>query len=93
VGGVGYDHAGGEQVELDAACGVAGVGAAVDLQDDRNSGFGPAKFVRDLRDETALAFVAERNADVCDELAGKRNERHGCGKLCATESKRPVARQ
>jgi hypothetical protein len=33
---------------------------------------GGAEFLGDLGDEAALAFVAEGNADVGDELAGKR---------------------
>jgi hypothetical protein len=74
VGGVPHDDAGGEEVELDAAGGVAGVGAAVDLEHDRDRDGSAAQFVGDLGDEAALALVAEGDADVGDELAGKGEE-------------------
>jgi len=75
----GLDDAGGEEVELDAAGGVAGVGAAVDLQHDRDglAAGGGAEFLDDFGDEAAFAFVAEADADVCDELAGDGCEGHG----------------
>jgi hypothetical protein len=68
------DDAGGEEVELDAAGGVTGVGAAVDLEDDGDGLGRAAKFVGDLGDEAAFAFVSEGDTDIGDQLAGKREE-------------------
>ena len=66
------DDAGREEVELDAAGGVAGVGAAVDLQHHRDglAARRGAKFLDHLGDEAALTFVAEADTDVGDDLAG-----------------------
>jgi len=69
-----FHDAGREQVELDAAGGVAGVGAAIDLEHGRDGARRVAKFFDDLGDETALAFVAEGDADIGDQLTGKRGE-------------------
>ncbi len=77
VGDILDDHAGGQEVELDAAGGVAGVGTAVDLEHDGNGSGGAAEFVGDLGYQAAFTFVAEGNADICDQLAGKGSERHG----------------
>ena len=52
------DDAGGQEVQFDAAGGVAGVGAAVDLKDDGDRVRSAAKFVGDLRNETAFTLVA-----------------------------------
>jgi hypothetical protein len=79
VGGVLHDDAGGEQVQLDAAGRVAGVGAAVDLEHDGDRVRGAAQFVGDLGNQAAFAFVAEGNTDVGDELAGEGKQGHGCG--------------
>ena len=53
---------------------MAGVGAAVDLEDDGDGVRRAAKFVGDFGNETAFALVAERDADIGDELAGKRKK-------------------
>jgi hypothetical protein len=62
--------------ELDAGGGVAGVGAAVDLEDDGDGGGRAAQFVGDLGDETAFALVTKGDTDVGNELAAKGGERH-----------------
>ena len=54
-----------------------------------------AQFIGYLGDEPAFAFVAEGNAHVGDELAGEREQGHGCESR-ATEAvradgKTPVA--
>ena len=71
VGHVADHHAGGQEVQLDAAGGVPGVRAAVDLEDHGHRRAGGAQFVGNFRDQAALALVAEGNADVRDELAGE----------------------
>lgn len=73
------DDAGGQEVELDAAGGVAGVGASVDLQYHRHglAAGGGAQFLDHLGDEAAFTFVAEADADVGDELAGDGSEHGG----------------
>jgi hypothetical protein len=53
---------------------VTGVGAAVDLEDDGDGLGRAAKFVGDLGDEAAFAFVSEGDTDIGDQLAGKREE-------------------
>ena len=45
-----FDHAGGQQVELDAGGGVAGVGATVDLEHGGDRSGGVAQLVDDLGD-------------------------------------------
>jgi hypothetical protein len=77
VRGVPHDDAGGEEVEFHAAGGVAGVGAAVDLEHHRDRSGSASQLVGDLGNEAALALVAEGDADIGDELAGKGEERHG----------------
>jgi hypothetical protein len=74
MGRVADDDPGREEVEFDAAGGVAGVGAAVDLEDDGDGARRAAKFVGDFGNETAFALVAERDTDIGDELAGKRKK-------------------
>ena len=54
-----FDDASGQEIELNASGGVAGVGTTVDLEDDGDGGGRIAEFVRDLGDEAAFAFVAE----------------------------------
>src|ERR1035438_9323181 len=51
------DDACGKQVELDATRGVAGVGAPVDLHDNRHGAAGGAELLRDLGHQAALALV------------------------------------
>ena len=68
----GHSHAGRQQVELQAGGGVARVGAAVDLDHDRDGRAGQAKLLGDFGDEPAFAFVAEADAHVGDELAAER---------------------
>ena len=80
-----FNDAGGEQVEFNAGGGVAGVGAAVDLQDDGDRVGGAGELMHDLGNEAAFALVAEGDADIGDEAASEREERHG-GK---TRSKYP----
>ena len=77
VGDLALDHAGREQVKLDAAGGVPGVGPAVDLEDHRNGRGRAGELADDLGDEAALALVAEGNAHVGDEATGKRRKGHG----------------
>ncbi len=72
-----FHYAGGQEVELHAGGGVAGVGAAVDLQDDGDGVGGVRELVHDLGDEAAFALVAEGDADVGDEAAGEGEEGHG----------------
>gem|GEM_PF-6887514 len=84
---IAHDHAGGQQAQLDSARGMAGVGAAVDLEDDRDGRFRAAEFFGHLGNQAALAFVAEGNADIGDELAGERGERHKVAIKEATKSK------
>ncbi len=74
VGGIAHADAGGQEVQLDAARGVAGVGAAVDLEDDRNGRRGAAEFVGDLGDQATFALITKGDTDIGDELAGKREE-------------------
>ena len=66
VGGIAHHHAGGQEVEFDPARGVPRVGAAVDLEHDRDRGAGAAQFLGNLGYEPALAFVAQGDADVSD---------------------------
>ena len=56
---------------------MAGVGAAVDLQDGRDGRGGAAQLVHDFGDQASFALVTKGDADIGDELAGKRKERHG----------------
>ena len=70
-------HAGGQEVELDAAGGVAGVGAAVDLEDDGHRGGGSPQFLCHLGNKPAFAFIAEADADIGDDLAAERSKGHG----------------
>jgi hypothetical protein len=69
-----FNDASWQEVELDAGGSVAGVGSSVDLEHDRNGRSGGAELVLDLGNEPAFALVAERDADVGDELAGKREK-------------------
>lgn len=59
VGDVFLDDAGGQKVELHAGGGVAGIGAAVDLEDGGDGVGRVSEFFADFRDEAAFAFVAE----------------------------------
>lgn len=79
VGDVALDEAAGQEVELNAGGGVAGVGAAVDLEHGGDGVGRSGELGGDLRDKAAFAFVAEGNADIGDEAAGKGEEGHGCG--------------
>jgi hypothetical protein len=69
-----FGHTAGEKVELQAGDGVAGVGAAVDLEDGADhiaTSREGLEFADDLRDEAALTFVSHADADVGDEVALK----------------------
>jgi hypothetical protein len=61
-----------EEIQFDAAGGVPGVGAAVDLEHHGDRCGGAAQLVGDFRDEAALTLVTEGNADIGDKLAGER---------------------
>src|SRR5664280_3446400 len=70
-------HAGGQEVQLDAAGRVTGVGAAVDLEDDGNGVGGIAQFFGDFGNEPAFALIAEADANVGDDLAAEWSKGHG----------------
>jgi len=74
VRGIVHGDPGREEVEFDATGGVTGVGAAVDLEDDGDGVRRTTKFVGDFGNEPAFTFVAERNPDIGDELARKREK-------------------
>ena len=80
AGHVVFGDTAGEQVELEAGDGVAGVRAAVDLEDRADHVAAAAEqleFADDLRDEATLALVPHADADVGDEVAAERSEGHG----------------
>ena len=74
VGRVFHHDAGRQEVELDAARGVAGVRAAIDLQHHRDRRTRAPQFVGDLGNEAPLAFVTEGNADISNYLTGERGQ-------------------
>jgi len=99
AGHVVFGDAAREQVELQAGDGVAGVGAAVDLEDgadDVATAREGLQFADDLRDEASLAFVSHADADVGDEVALKGGECHvqerrgGRARPSASEERRRV---
>ena len=65
------DHPGGKQVQLDPRRRVAGIGAAVDLHDDRHGPGGVAKLLDNLGHQSTLSLVSEGNSDIGNELAGE----------------------
>ena len=79
MGHLGVGHAAGQQVELDAGHGVAGVGAAVDFHDRSHGVFAAGEltqFVDNLQDDAALAFVAGGDAGIGNELALEWSKQH-----------------
>src|SRR5215213_8434175 len=75
--GITHDHARREQVEFDAAGRMAGIGAAVEFEDNGNGRAGAAELVGYFGNQTTFAFVAEGYAHVGDQLAGEREQGHG----------------
>lgn len=74
-----FDDTSREEVELETAGGMAGVGAAVDFDDDVDGGLQPcgiAEFFDDFGDEAAFAFIAHGDAAVSDEFAFEFGESH-----------------
>ncbi len=71
----------GKEVELETACGVAGIGASVDLEDDLHRIFHAGLFTKlfdDFGDEASFAFVSHADAAIGDEFAFVICEGHVC---------------